>query len=235
MVARQVPRTSGLTDQSRRKEAGLLNPSRDAPAAGRRHRSSAAGPTDRHAITGLLEAWAQGNADARDALVPLVYHDLRRQAAAALRRERCGHTLQPTALVHEAYLRLVDQRRAAPRDRAQFFGLAAVVMRRILVDRARARRAARRSGRWRRTLVDSGVAAVGPSEVDVIDLHDALARLAAVDARKERIAELRFFAGLTLAEIAATEGISLATVEREWQVARAWLFAALTDAAHDDA
>ena len=163
--------------------------------------------------------------------MPLVYQELRRRAAAYLRREARDHTLQPTALVHEAYLRLVDQRRAVWLNRAQFFGVASQMMRRILVDRARGRRMAKRSGRWARVTLDEAAAVSPQADVDVLDLDDALTRLAAFDPRKSQIAELRFFGGLSLDETGKLLGISLATVERDWQAARAWLFKTLSDAA----
>jgi RNA polymerase sigma factor (TIGR02999 family) len=153
----------------------------------------------------------------------VVYRDLHKRAAAYLRRERVGHTLQPTALVHEAYLRLVDQRRVVWQNRGQFFGVAAQLMRRILVDRARARKMAKRSGQWARVTVDDAARAIPPVNVDVLDLDAALARLATFDARKCQLAELRFFGGLSLAEAGEALGISLATAERDWQAARAWL------------
>lgn len=181
-----------------------------------------------HEVTELLQAWSEGNVAARDLLMPLVYDELRRRASAYLRRERPGHTLQPTALVHEAYLRLVDQRRVAWRNRAQFFGVAAEMMRRVLVDHARANKAAKRSGMLSRVTLDPDVAFTQPVDIDVLDLDAALARLAAFDARKSRIAELRFFGGLSLKEAGEVMNISLATVERDWQVARAWLFDALS-------
>jgi RNA polymerase sigma factor (TIGR02999 family) len=185
-------------------------------------------PTSDHEVTELLRAWSDGDLGARDRLMPLVYLELRRRAAAYLRRERRTHTLQPTALVHEAYLRLVDQRRAVWQNRAQFFGVAADMMRRILVDRARAHRTVKRSGRWARVTLDPAVAATPAVDVDVLDLDTALEKLAAFDSRKSRIAELRFFGGLSLAETGEVLGLSLATVERDWQVARAWLFRALS-------
>jgi RNA polymerase sigma factor (TIGR02999 family) len=183
-------------------------------------------PPDEH-VTKLLRAWSEGDNDARDRLMPLVYQELRRRAAAHIRRERPGHTLQPTALVHEAYLRLVDQR-VTWQNRAQFFGVAAELMRRILVDRARAHHAGKRSGQWARVTLDPAVAVANPPEVDLLDLDRALTRLAEVDPRKARIAELRFFGGLSLKETGDVLGLSLATVERDWQFARAWLFNALT-------
>jgi RNA polymerase sigma factor (TIGR02999 family) len=179
-------------------------------------------------VTALLRMWSDGDAHALDRLMPLVYDELRRRAAAAMLRERTGHTLEPTALVHEAYLRLVDQRRVEWHSRAQFYAVAAEMMRRVLVDVARARRAAKRSGRWARVTLDDAVAVTQPVDIDVLELDAALQRLAALDERKSRIAVLRFFAGLTLADTATALGVSPATVGREWRVARAWLFDALS-------
>ena len=180
-------------------------------------------------VTGLLQAWGRGEVEARDRLVGVVYQELRRRAAAYLRRERAGHTLQPTALVHEAYLRLVKQDNAAWQNRGQFFGIAAEMMRRILVDRARARKMAKRSGQWARVTLGE-VEAQEQTTVDVLDLDRALSELAAFDARKSQVAELRFFGGLSLEETGNVLGISVATVEREWQAARAWLYAHLSGA-----
>jgi RNA polymerase sigma-70 factor (ECF subfamily) len=178
-------------------------------------------------VTQLLRAWATGDVDARDRLMPLVYAELRRRAAAYLRREQVGHTLQPTALVNEAYLRLINQNRVVWQNRAQFFAIAACVMRRILVDHARARKMAKRSGQWIRVTFDEHRLAIAP-DVDVLALDEALTRLAAFDARKSQVAELRFFSGLSIDETAHVLGVSAATVEREWSAARAWLYAALT-------
>lgn len=186
-------------------------------------------------VTALLRAWSEGDPGARDRLMPLVYDELRRRAAACLRRERRSHTLQPTALVHEAYLRLVDQRRAVWQNRAQFLAVAAEMMRRILVDRARAHRAVKRSGRWARVTLDPALAATNAVDVRVLDLDTALTRLASFDPRRSRIAELRFFGGLSLEEAGEVLGVSLATVERDWQVARAWLFSELSGRSGDDA
>jgi RNA polymerase sigma factor (TIGR02999 family) len=186
-----------------------------------------------HDVTELLRAWGNGDLGARDRLLPLVYDELRRRAAARLRRERRGHTLQPTELVHEAYLRLIDQNRAVWQNRAQFFGLASQMMRRILVDRARAHRMAKRSGRWARVTLDEAVVATRPPDVDVLDLDAALTRLAAFDERKSQVAELRFFGGLSLEETGEVLGVSLATVERDWQAGRAWLFKTLSGPRHD--
>ena len=181
-----------------------------------------------------MRAWASGDLDARDRVMPLVYQELRRRAAAYLRRERAGHTLQPTALVHEAYLRLVPQD-VAWQNRSHFFGVASQMMRRILVDRARARKVAKRSGQWFRVPLDEGVARARPRDVDVLDLDAALTDLATFDPRKSQIAELRFFAGLSLQETGDLVGVSVATVEREWQAARAWLYARLTRGTGRDA
>jgi RNA polymerase sigma factor (TIGR02999 family) len=181
-----------------------------------------------HEVTELLQAWSEGNVAARDLLMPLVYEELRRRASAYFRRERPGHTLQPTALVHEAFLRLVDQRRIVWRNRAQFFGVAAEMMRRVLVDHARGNRTAKRSGLLSRVTLDPEIAVTQPVDIDVLDLDAALERLAAFDARKSRIAELRFFGGLSLKEAGEVLNISLTTAERDWQVARAWLFDALS-------
>jgi len=178
-------------------------------------------------VSALLQAWSQGHVEARDRVMEVVYQELRRRAAAYLRRERAGHTLQPTALVHEAYLRLVDQHATAWQNRAQFFGIASQMMRRILVDRARARKTAKRSGQWARVTLDESLKEQPPRDVDVLDLDAALTDLAAFDPRKSQVAELRFFGGLTLEEAGQLLGLSVATVEREWQVARAWLYGRL--------
>src|SRR5499433_636680 len=138
-------------------------------------------------ITELLIDWGKGDQAALEKLMPLVYNELRRLASNYLRRERAGHTLQPTALVHEAYLRLVDQHPAAWQNRAQFFGVASQIMRRILVDRARARKTAKRSGQWARVTLDESVAEREPRDVDVLDLDAALTDLAAFDARKSQV------------------------------------------------
>jgi RNA polymerase sigma-70 factor, ECF subfamily len=179
-------------------------------------------------VSGLLGAWVGGDVEARDQLLMVVYQELRRRAAAHLRRERAGHTLQPTALVHEVYLRLVKQDRAAWQNRAQFFGVASQMMRRILVDRARARNRAKRSGGWARVTLDEEVAQSQEREVDVLDLDRALSELATFDTRKSQVAELRFFGGLSLEETGHALGLSVATLEREWQATRAWLYARLT-------
>ena len=180
-------------------------------------------------ITELLIAWSDGRPEALEDLMPIVYADLRRVAAGYMRREAAGHALQPTALVHEAYVRLVDQKRVKWRNRAHFFGVAAGLMRRILVDSARRRRAEKRGGGWERvTLAGDEAAPDSRREVDVLALHDALERLAEFDPQQERIVELRYFGGLTIEETAEVVGISAATVAREWRIAKAWLRAQLS-------
>jgi RNA polymerase sigma factor (TIGR02999 family) len=183
--------------------------------------------SDQGPATQLLLDATDGNEQARDEILPLVYAELRRVAGAFMRRERPDHTLQPTALVHEAYLRMIDQARVDWTNRAQFVGLAAVMMRRILVNHARDRVAGKRGGVQERVSLSLVVDAFAKPEVDVLALHDALERLADLDARKVRIVELKFFGGLTTAEIGKVIGVSSATVEREWSFARAWLFDAL--------
>jgi RNA polymerase sigma factor (TIGR02999 family) len=186
-------------------------------------------PSPGHDVTALLHAWAAGDLDARERAFGLVYAELRRHAAAQLRRERPGHTLQPTALVHEAYMRLVDQRRADWQNRVQFLAVASQMMRRILVDRARARHAGKRGGHAARVSLDDAANVPAPDAgVDVLDLDAALDRLASVDPRKSRIAELRFFGGLSLEETGHVLNVSAKTVERDWQTARAWLYRALS-------
>jgi RNA polymerase sigma-70 factor, ECF subfamily len=178
-------------------------------------------------VTTLLRAWSEGDEAARDRLLGLVYVDLRRRAAAHLRRERRNHTLQPTGLVHEAYLRLVEQPGVAWQNRAHFLAIASRMMRRILIDHARRGRMAKRSGRWAQVELSESLAGTLPPDIDVLALHEALNRLDDFDPRKSRIAELRFFGGLSLQEMAHVLDISVATAERDWQAARAWLFHAL--------
>ena len=183
-------------------------------------------------VTGLLLAWSGGDKSAGEKLLPAVYAELHRQAARAMRRESSDHTLQATALLHEAYLKLVDQRRVEWRNRAQFFGVAAQVMRRILVDHARAQHAAKRGGDVQQiTLAGHDVAHAAPdmaNGVDILALHEALERLAQMDPRQVRLIELRYFGGLNIEETADALGVSAATVKREWSVARAWLRRELT-------
>lgn len=181
-------------------------------------------------VTRLLLDVGRGDRAALDRLLPMVYDELRRLAAAQLGRERADHTLQATALVHEAFLRLVDQHSVDWRNRAQFLGLAARMMRRILVNHARDRAAQKRGGGLEKVTLGALEGWSGGDTVDLAGLDDALDRLAALDARKGQVVELKFFAGLTTREIAEVLETSTATVERDWRFARAWLFDALTGA-----
>ena len=177
-------------------------------------------------VTQLLLGWSGGDRAAGDGLMAAVYDELHRQAARAMGRETPEHTLQATALVSEAYLRLIDQRRVQWRNRAHFFGVAAQLMRRILVDHARTRHAAKRGGGMRQlTLGDADSARELPDEsgVDVLVLNEVLERLATIDPHQARIVELRYFGGMTIEDTAEALDVSPATVKREWAVARAWL------------
>lgn len=175
-------------------------------------------------VTQLLKEAQAGNRTALDALLPLVYGELRRLAAAHLSRERVGHTLQPTALVHEAYLRLVDQHSADWRNRAHFFGLAAEMMRRILVNHAVSRNAAKRGSGETHIALDEAVSFSKARDVNLVLLDEALTRLADLDPEQTKIVELRFFAGLSVEEVADVMDISDTTVKRKWRAAKAWLF-----------
>jgi RNA polymerase sigma factor (TIGR02999 family) len=175
-------------------------------------------------ITQLLVDWSKGDQKALDKLLPLVYGELHRLAGNCLRRERPGHTLQPTALVNEAYLKLIDQKHAKWQNRAQFFGVAAQLMRRILVDHARKHQATKRGGPDQQRLsITSAERLVKQPEIDLLALHEALEDLAKLDPQQERIVELRFFGGLSIEDTAEVLGIGHATVERDWKMARAWL------------
>jgi len=174
-------------------------------------------------ITQLLERWGNGNKEVLDELLPIVYDELRRQAARYLRRERAGHTLQTTALIHEAYIRLVDQRNVQWQNRAHFFGIASQLMRRILVDHARTKKRAKRGGSDIRVSLTDVAVAVKGEDLDVLAVDEALERLEAIDKQQARIVELRFFSGLTVEETAEVLSISPATVKRDWSMAKAWL------------
>ena len=175
-------------------------------------------------VTQMLRAWRAGDASAGERLLPVVYAELHRRAAAAMRREDAGHTLQATALVHEAYMKLVDQRQADWQNRSQFYGIAAQLMRRILIDHAREHLAQKRGGGAKQvTLSGVEVPADSDDAIQILALHDALERLATLDERQARIVELRYFAGLGVEEAAEALEISPATVKREWATARAWL------------
>jgi len=174
-------------------------------------------------VTALLADWSRGNEGALDQLLPLVYGELRRIAARQLRKERADHTLQPTALVHEVYLRLVDQRQVDWQNREQFFGAAALVMRRILVDHARRHAASKRGQGLRLVSIDEATDAEAPNEVPILALDHALDRLEAVDATLAKIVELRLFGGLTIEEAAQVLKVSPSTAKRELRTAKAWL------------
>lgn len=174
-------------------------------------------------ITHLLKEWSDGDERALDRLTPLVYEELRQQAARYLRRERPGHTLQTTALIHEAYLRLIDAKDVQWQSRAHFFAIAANLMRRILVDHSRRRDAEKRGGSHIRLTLDEALAGAKETDVDVLAIDEALNRLATVDPQQARVVELRFFSGLTVEETAEALGVSPKTVKRDWSVARAWL------------
>jgi len=174
-------------------------------------------------ITGLLVAWGGGDREALDRLVPLVYQELRRLARRQMRRERAGDTLQTTALVNEAYLRLVDYERVRPRDRSHFLAIAAQAMRRILVERARSRRADKHGSGAQKVSLDEMADASDERAAELVALDDALQAFAAIDPRKARLVELRYFGGLTIEETAEVLGVSTPTVERDWRTARIWL------------
>jgi RNA polymerase sigma factor (TIGR02999 family) len=179
-------------------------------------------------VTELLVRWREGDREALEALMPLVYDELRRLARHYLRQERSDHTLQSTALVHEAYLRLAGQNPPQWQNRAHFFGIAAHIMRQILVEYARGRSTAKRGGGAFRLTLDEAVALPKQLDVDVVELDKALTGLAELDAQQSRIVELRFFAGLTIEDTSEVLGISPATVKRDWVTARAWLYRAMT-------
>ncbi len=186
-------------------------------------------------ITALLGRVAGGDARAADALFPLVHQELRALAAGYLRRERPDHTLQATALVNEAYLKLVDQRQAQFQNRAHFLAVAATAMRRILVNHARDRGRLKRGGPIAHTVLDDSAALTQAPELDLVALDEAMSKLAAQDARKARAVEMRFFGGMSVAEIAQVQGVGEATVKRDWNVARAWLLREITRGETDDA
>ncbi len=179
---------------------------------------------DQTQITNLLVKLHTRNRSAVAAkLMPLVYEDLRRLARKYFQHERPDHTLQPTALVHEAYIRMVDQTRVGWKDRAHFFAVAAKVMRRVLVDYARARKRARRGGKRQRIELDSRISPAEMSEQDILALHEAIEKLATLDDRQAQVVEMRFFSGMNVEEVAEALGVSTRTVEGDWTHAKAWL------------
>jgi RNA polymerase sigma factor (TIGR02999 family) len=175
-------------------------------------------------VTALLLDWSNGDQGALERLMPLVYEELRQIARRHLSRENPDHTLQSTALVHEAYLRLVDQKRVQWQNRAHFFAVAAQQVRRVLLDHARRRRAGKRGGAATVLTLEEGLVAERQRNIDVVALDEALIALAELDPQQSRVVELRFFAGLTIAETAEAMGISGMTVQRDWITAKAWLF-----------
>lgn len=179
-------------------------------------------------VTRLLVRWSEGDKGALEELMPLVYNELRRLANYYLQRERKDHTLQSTALVHEAFLRLIDQRDVRWQNRAHFFGVASQMIRRILVDHARAHQTAKRGGGVYTLALDDALGAEQKRDLDLVALDDALNGLASLDPQQARIVELRFFTGLTIEETAEVVGISPATVKRDWNTAKAWLFRELS-------
>jgi len=179
-------------------------------------------------ITQLLQRISSNRGEGLDQLLDVVYAELRRQAARYLRRERKNHTLQPTALVNEAFMKLIDQRNVQWQNRAHFFGVAAQAMRRIVIDHARARQRVKRGGVQQAVTLDEAMIAAESRSIDVLALDEALTRLAALDERQAKIVELRYFAGLSVEETAEVTGLSPATIKREWAMARAWLHAELT-------
>ncbi len=183
------------------------------------------GETIRHDITGMLREWSSGDPEALERLLPMVYKELHRQAAAYLRRERVDHTLQATALINEAYIKLVDQNSPQFEDRTHFFAISARLMRQILVDHARTRQRAKRGGSEAvKVELDEAVhVGIEAQNVDLIALDDALSRLGQLDAQQAKIVELRYFSGLSLDEAADALKISRATTARDWNVAKAWL------------
>ena len=183
----------------------------------------------RQEITQLLHQWSEGNREGLDQLLPLVYDELHRQAARYLRRERGEHTLQPTALIHEAYLKLIDQREVQWQSRTHFFAIAAQLMRRILVDYARTKHREKRGGDdVKLPLEEAALVAADEKGIDLLALDEALTRLAAMDEQQARVVELRYFSGLSLEETAEALNISRATAARDWNMAKTWLYRELT-------
>ena len=175
-------------------------------------------------VTRLLKDWSSGESAALDQLMPIVYSELRRVAAGYLRRERQEHTLQPTALVNEAYLRLIDQKHVNWQNRAHFVGVAAQMMRRILVDHAKSHNRAKRGGGAQRVSLDEAVALSEERADELVELDKALTALAAFDERKSRVVELKYFGGLSVEETAEVLQVSVITVARDWKLAKAWLY-----------
>jgi RNA polymerase sigma factor (TIGR02999 family) len=185
-------------------------------------------------VTQLLKAWSNGEQEALEQLMPLVYHELHRLAHRYMGRERGGHTLQSTALVHEAYERLIHLKDMSWQNRAHFFGVSAQLMRRILVDYARARRYSKRGGEWRQVPLNEAVALFRDRQTDIVALDDALRSLEGIDPRKSRVVEMRFFGGLSIKEVAEVLGVSQETVLRDWRLAKVWLLRELSQTGPDE-
>ena len=190
---------------------------------------------DSHEVTELLLAWSEGDQDALDRLMPLVYGELRQLAQSYMRRERAGHTLQTTALIHEAYLRLIDAKKTRLENRAHFFAVASRLMRQILVDFARSRGYQKRGGGAQQVALDDAMVIGQPRDEDLVALDEALTALAGVDERKARVVELRFFGGLTESEMSETLKVSPETVRRDWRLAKSWLLLKLSGGNLDEA
>jgi RNA polymerase sigma factor (TIGR02999 family) len=185
-------------------------------------------PASPHGITQLLKAWGNGEQEALEQLIPLIYSELHRLAHRYMERERNAHTLQSTALVHEAYERLIDLKEVSWQNRAHFFGVSARLMRRVLVDYARSRRYSKRGGEWRQVPLNEAVAVFRDRRTDVVALDDALSTLAGIDPRKSRVVEMRFFGGLSIRETAEVLNVSPETVLRDWRLAKVWLLRELS-------
>jgi RNA polymerase sigma-70 factor, ECF subfamily len=205
-------------------DTSMKPPDQPGPEDSRVSSSGTTSLPSRTQVTQWLAACKGGDREALENLLPVVYDELHRQAIRMFSRERAGHTLQPTALVNEVYLRLVDQREANWQNRAQFFALAAQMMRRILVSHARSRRAAKRGGGEHLLTLQEGLASAPERDVNLLALDEALSRLEAIDAEKSKMVELRFFSGLSVEETADVMGVSPRTIDRQWQTAKAWLF-----------
>jgi RNA polymerase sigma factor (TIGR02999 family) len=185
-------------------------------------------------VTQLLKAWSSGEQEALDQLIPLVYHELHRLAHRYMGRERGAHTLQSTALVHEAYERLIHLKDVSWQNRAHFFAVSAQVMRRILVDYARARRYSKRGGEWRQVPLNEAVALFRDRQTDIVALDDAIKTLAGIDARKSQVVEMRFFGGLSIKEVAEVLSVSEETILRDWRLAKVWLLRELSQNEPDE-
>lgn len=186
-----------------------------------------------HEVTQILREWSEGDKGAADRLFPIVYDELKRQARVYLNRERLNHTLQPTALVHEAYLRLIDQTILTAENRTHFYAIASRMMRQILVDHARRHKSEKRGGAAERFSIEDLQISTEQSAGDLLELHEALEKLEALDQRKSRVVEMRFFGGLKESEIAEILGVTEKTVRRDWQFAKLWLFRELSEENHN--